>query len=135
MPCTDLFMGLSFIILFFIIYFLANTHLIFVLFVLRQLALNYSFYSTCPAKAHFWKSLIFEFLWPTVTIPVIIEAIYTMNFYKIRYSQKSKALSYMIVIIAMADICGRLIFSRFSTNPFSSCICISQHPLRHPPND
>jgi hypothetical protein len=89
----------------------------------------------CPAKAHFWKSLIFEFLWPTVTIPAIIEAIYTMNFYNIRYSQKSKALSYMIVNIAMADICERLIFCRFLTNPFSGYICISQHPPRHPLTD
>ncbi|EPB88183.1 hypothetical protein HMPREF1544_05016 [Mucor circinelloides 1006PhL] len=59
----------------------------------------------CPSKSEVWQGLIFEFLWPTVTINDIRHSLLTFDFYNIRYSQRPRASSrHHIVIIAMANI-------------------------------
>ncbi|KAI8638155.1 hypothetical protein BD408DRAFT_352395 [Parasitella parasitica] len=58
----------------------------------------------CPNKALVWQGIIFEFLWPTVTIEDICHSILSFNFYNTRYSQKPRAPSHLIVMITLANI-------------------------------
>ncbi|EPB81367.1 hypothetical protein HMPREF1544_11916 [Mucor circinelloides 1006PhL] len=74
----------------------------------------------CPSKSEVWQGLILEFLWPTVTINDIRHSLLTLDFYNIRYSQRPRASSHHIVIIAMANIWKahyRLIFDQVSFAP------------------
>ncbi|GAN07820.1 hypothetical protein MAM1_0177d07324 [Mucor ambiguus] len=58
----------------------------------------------CPVKTSVWQAVIFEFLWPTVTIPDIILAARTLDFYNIRYSQRRGVPVSVIVFITLANI-------------------------------
>lgn len=58
----------------------------------------------CPSKALVWQGIITEFLWPTVCIADIRHSLLHLDFYNIRYSQKPRAPSYIIVIITLANI-------------------------------
>ncbi|KAI9358063.1 hypothetical protein BD770DRAFT_472428 [Pilaira anomala] len=72
----------------------------------------------CPPKSFVWKNIIFEFLWPTVTIPDIITALSYMNFQDIRYVQKSGSTAQMIVYITLANIWKGHFRSSFDSTPF-----------------
>lgn len=72
----------------------------------------------CPSKAAVWQGIIFEFLWPTVTIDDIRHAILTFDFYNIRYSQQPLAPSYIIVIITLANIWKAHFRFIFNQQPF-----------------
>ncbi|KAK4511136.1 regulator of (H+)-ATPase in vacuolar membrane [Mucor velutinosus] len=74
----------------------------------------------CPPKPAVWQGIISEFLWPTVTIDDIRHSLLTLDFYNIRYSQRPRASSHHIVIIAMSNIWKahyRLIFDQTSFAP------------------
>ncbi|KAI9339744.1 hypothetical protein BD770DRAFT_415213 [Pilaira anomala] len=78
--------------------------------------------NTCSLIAHpsllFGKNIIFEFLWPTVTIPDIITALSPMNFHDIRYVQKSGSTAQMIVYITLANVWKGHFRSSFDSTPF-----------------
>jgi endonuclease/exonuclease/phosphatase family metal-dependent hydrolase len=74
----------------------------------------------CPAKASVWQAVIFEFLWPTVSIPDIIQATKTLDFYNIRYSQRREVPASVIVFITLANIWRSHFRTVFDSTPFTT---------------
>jgi hypothetical protein len=59
---------------------------------------------TCPSKPNIWKAIIFEFLWPTIEIEDIIQAITSLDFSNVNYSQKSDISAPNIIFLTLAQI-------------------------------
>ncbi|OAC98579.1 hypothetical protein MUCCIDRAFT_115500 [Mucor lusitanicus CBS 277.49] len=66
-----------------------------------ETAVHFLFY--CPPKATVWRAIIFKFLWPTVSIQDIIQAVQSLDFYDIRYNQRSEVSASIIVIITLTN--------------------------------
>ena len=79
----------------------------------------------CPAKASVWQAVIFEFLWPTVTIPDIILAIRSFDFYNIRYSQRNGVPASVIVFITLANIWRSHFRTVFDRTPFTTAAVLA----------
>ncbi|EPB80951.1 hypothetical protein HMPREF1544_12357, partial [Mucor circinelloides 1006PhL] len=62
------------------------------------------FLFSCAPKALVWQNTITEFLWPTVSIQDIKHSLLSLDFYTIRYSQKPRAPSHVVVFITLANI-------------------------------
>jgi hypothetical protein len=58
----------------------------------------------CPSKTNIWKETIFGFLWPTVTIPGIIYAINTLDFYNVHYCQKPNTPAHIIIFTTLTQL-------------------------------
>ncbi|GAN10059.1 hypothetical protein MAM1_0317c09594, partial [Mucor ambiguus] len=54
-----------------------------------------------PSKVSIWKAIIFEFLWPTVSIGDIIQACSTLDFTSIQYVSKDYTTAHMVVIVTL----------------------------------
>ncbi|KAI8077995.1 uncharacterized protein B0P05DRAFT_637858 [Gilbertella persicaria] len=78
-----------------------------------------------PPKTHFWKELIFEFLWPTTTVDDIIQALRYMNFYSIRYTQNSELAAQEIVFQGMGQIWKAHWNTIFNEIPFNPTLLLS----------
>ncbi|GAN10084.1 hypothetical protein MAM1_0318d09619 [Mucor ambiguus] len=79
----------------------------------------------CPTKASAWQAVIFEFLWPTVSIPDIIQAIKTLDFYNIWYSQRHEVLASVIVFITLANIWRSHLRTVFDRTPFTTAAVLT----------
>jgi hypothetical protein len=55
-------------------------------------------------KSIIWKEIIFTFLWPTIEIADIVEAVLSLDFYNVRYCQKSNISGPMVIYITLANI-------------------------------
>jgi hypothetical protein len=58
----------------------------------------------CHPKTIIWKEVIFYYLWPTVEVVDILSAIYSLDFFNVRYSQKSGISADMVILITLASI-------------------------------
>jgi hypothetical protein len=58
----------------------------------------------CHPKTIIWKEVIFYYLWPTVEVVDILSAIYSLDFFNVRYSQKSGISADMVILITLANI-------------------------------
>ncbi|KAK4519303.1 ccr4 associated factor [Mucor velutinosus] len=58
----------------------------------------------CPSKVKVWQGVIFEFLWPTTTITDIKEALLSLDFSDIWYSQVKGIRPYSILLITLFQI-------------------------------
>ncbi|KAG2208196.1 hypothetical protein INT46_000238 [Mucor plumbeus] len=58
----------------------------------------------CPKKEKIWQGIIFEFLWPTISIADIKEALMSLDFSNIWYSQIKDVKPYMILFITISQI-------------------------------
>ena len=79
----------------------------------------------CPAKASVWQAVIFEFLWPIVTIPDIILAIRSFDFYNIRYSQRNGVPASVVVFISLANIWWSHFRIAFDRKPFTTATVLA----------
>ncbi|KAI8636625.1 hypothetical protein BD408DRAFT_355313, partial [Parasitella parasitica] len=79
----------------------------------------------CPAKANIWQAVVFEFLWPTVSIHDIIQAIRSFDFYDIRYSRKSSVPASLIVFIALTNIWRAHFCFIFDGTPFTTAAVLA----------
>ncbi|EPB88285.1 hypothetical protein HMPREF1544_04869 [Mucor circinelloides 1006PhL] len=70
-------------------------------------------------------AVIFEFLWPTVTIPDIILAIRSFDFYNIRYSQRNGVPASVIVFITLANIWRSHFRTVFDRTPFTTAAVLA----------
>jgi hypothetical protein len=59
---------------------------------------------TCPSKENIWKAIIFEFLWPVIEIEDIMQAITSLDFSNLNYSQKSDISAPNIIFLTLAHI-------------------------------
>ncbi|CEP12669.1 hypothetical protein [Parasitella parasitica] len=74
----------------------------------------------CPPKATVWRAIIFEFLWPTVSIQDIITAITSLDFHNIKYCQRSEVSAPIIVILTLANIWRAHFRTVFDATPFEA---------------
>ncbi|KAK4518737.1 uncharacterized protein ATC70_008959 [Mucor velutinosus] len=58
----------------------------------------------CPSKEKVWQGVIFEFLWPTTSITDIKEALLSLDFSDIWYSQVKGIHPYRILLITLSQI-------------------------------
>ncbi|KAK4510370.1 Vacuolar protein sorting-associated protein 70 [Mucor velutinosus] len=58
----------------------------------------------CPSKEKVWLGVIFEFLWPTTSITDIKEALLSLDFWDIWYSQVKGIHPYRILLITLSQI-------------------------------
>ncbi|EPB84897.1 hypothetical protein HMPREF1544_08332 [Mucor circinelloides 1006PhL] len=79
----------------------------------------------CPTKASVWRAVIFEFLWPTVTIPDIILAIRSFDFYNIWYSQRNGVPASVILFITLANIWRSHFRTVFDRTPFTTAAVLA----------
>lgn len=79
----------------------------------------------CPPKLFVWQQIIQEFLWPTVTVPDIIYAIYALNFYNVRYVQKADTSAQMIIFTSLAAIWKGHFRSSFDNTSFLGPVIVS----------
>ncbi|KAK4510569.1 uncharacterized protein ATC70_005000 [Mucor velutinosus] len=57
----------------------------------------------CSSKVSIWKAIIFEFLWPTVSIGDIIQACSSLDFENIKYVSKSYTTAHMVVLVTLGN--------------------------------
>ncbi|KAK4517342.1 uncharacterized protein ATC70_000677 [Mucor velutinosus] len=58
----------------------------------------------CPSKEKVWQGVIFEFLWPTTSITDIKEALLSLDFSDIWYSQVKGIRPYRVLLITLSPI-------------------------------
>ncbi|KAL9542213.1 hypothetical protein MBANPS3_008723 [Mucor bainieri] len=58
----------------------------------------------CPRKVSVWKAIIFEFLWPTVSVGDIIQACSSLDFEPIKYVSKSHTTTHMVILVTLGNI-------------------------------
>ncbi|KAK4516947.1 triacylglycerol lipase [Mucor velutinosus] len=58
----------------------------------------------CPSKEKVWQGVIFDFLWPTTSITDIKEALLSLDFSDIWYSQVKGIHPYRILLITLSQI-------------------------------
>ncbi|KAK4513850.1 uncharacterized protein ATC70_005856 [Mucor velutinosus] len=58
----------------------------------------------CPPKEKVWQGVIFEFLWPTTSITDIKEALLSLDFSDIWYSQVKGIHPYIVLLITLSQI-------------------------------
>ncbi|EPB86238.1 hypothetical protein HMPREF1544_06966 [Mucor circinelloides 1006PhL] len=75
----------------------------------------------CPDKVSTWKAIIFEFLWPTVSVDDIIQACTTLDFDPpIKYaSSKHYTTAPMVVLVTLRNIWRAHFRLIFSSAPFT----------------
>ncbi|KAI9245593.1 hypothetical protein BY458DRAFT_466274 [Sporodiniella umbellata] len=59
---------------------------------------------SCPPKALVWNDIIREFLWPTVEIEDIFQALESLDFYNVNYCQRTSLPANMVIIIALSQV-------------------------------
>lgn len=72
----------------------------------------------CPSKVSIWKAIIFEFLWPTVSVGDIIQACSSLDFDYIKYVSKSYTTAHMVVLVTLGNIWRAHFRLIFHTTPF-----------------
>jgi hypothetical protein len=72
----------------------------------------------CPSKVSIWKAIIFEFLWPTVSIGDIIQACSTLDFDNIQYVSKDYTTAHMVVFVTLGNIWRAQVRLIFDSAPF-----------------
>lgn len=72
----------------------------------------------CHPKSIVWKEIIFEFLWPTVDIHDIKLALYSLDFYNVRYCQISGISAPLIIVITLANVWKAHFRSVIDDTPF-----------------
>ncbi|KAK4510171.1 condensin complex non-SMC subunit Cnd1 [Mucor velutinosus] len=72
----------------------------------------------CSSKASIWKAIIFEFLWPTVSIGDIIQACSSLDFENIKYVSKSYTTAHMVVLVTLGNIWRAQVRMIFHSTPF-----------------
>jgi hypothetical protein len=73
----------------------------------------------CPSKVSIWKAIIFEFLWPTVSVSDIIHACSSLDFEYIKYVSKSYTTAPMVVLVTLGNIWRAHIRLIFLSAPFT----------------
>jgi hypothetical protein len=74
----------------------------------------------CPSKSNIWKAIIFEFLWPTIEIPDIIQALTQLDFSNVNYSQRPNISAHIIIFITLTQIWKAHFRFIFDETPFHS---------------
>lgn len=58
----------------------------------------------CPTKTSIWKEIIFEFLWPTVSVQDIIHACSTLDFTDVQYVSKAYTTAPLVILVTLTSI-------------------------------
>ena len=80
----------------------------------------------CPPKASIWKDIIFEFLWPTVSVKDIIHACSTLDFTDVQYVSKTYTTAPMVIIMTLANIWRAHFRLIFHDAPFNRDMVVKQ---------
>lgn len=72
----------------------------------------------CPSKVSIWRDIIFEFLWPTVSVGDIIQACSSLDFEYIKYVSKSYTTAHMVVLVTLGNIWRAHFRLIFHSTPF-----------------
>ncbi|CAO0789273.1 unnamed protein product [Mucor circinelloides] len=80
----------------------------------------------CPDKVSTWKAIIFEFLWPTVSVDDIIQACTTLDFDPIKYVSKHYTTAPMVVLVTLSNIWRAHFRLIFSSAPFTWTDVVNQ---------
>jgi hypothetical protein len=72
----------------------------------------------CPSKVSVWQAIIFEFLWPTVSIGDVIRACSSLDFTEIQYVSKKYITAQMAILVTLANIWRAQVKLIFHSAPF-----------------